>query len=57
MTEFWKIILSLFLGAALAIFGGYILCKFQENQKLRNAKASMEKELLRTYKILRETNI
>ena len=45
MTEFWKILLSSFLGAALATLGGYFLFKFQENRKLSNAKASMHLEL------------
>ncbi|MFA9370132.1 MAG: hypothetical protein ACERIH_00270 [Labilibaculum antarcticum] len=55
MTEFWKIILSSFLGATLAIVGGYILFKVQENRKLSNAKASMSLELNSVSDILIKT--
>jgi hypothetical protein len=56
MTEFWKIILSSFLGALLALAGGYLLFRIQENRKLNNAKVSMHLELSRISKLLADTH-
>lgn len=55
MTEFWKIVLSSFLGAFLALAGGYLLFRIQESKRLGNAKMSMYLELSRVSKLLTDT--